>query len=143
MLCRVLCSKRLGMSLHKLYPVVEADMSDSGCVDNVLEFLFHTSDRSLPECMLMMVPEAWEADENMQPHKKHFYKFNSFVMEPWDGPALLAFSDGRYVYYVCTHSLIMITPLFSVTTPHHRFDFFVRPNTTLYVPLFVHYALLP
>ena len=92
----VMFSKRFGMSLHKLFPIVEADMSDSGCLDNVLEFLYHTSDRSLTECMLMMVPEAWEGDVNMKENKKNFYKFNSYVMEPWDGPALLAFSDGRY-----------------------------------------------
>ena len=70
----VMFSKKYGMSLQKLYPVVEADMSDSGSFDNVLEFIQNTSDRTLPESILMMVPEAWEEDTNMKENRKNFYR---------------------------------------------------------------------
>ena len=93
----VMFSKKYGMSLQKLFPVVEADVSDSGAFDNVMEFIHNTSDRTLYESILMMVPEAWEQDPNMDQKRKDYYRFNSYVMEPWDGPALLAFSDGRYI----------------------------------------------
>ncbi|VDM21861.1 unnamed protein product [Wuchereria bancrofti] len=79
------------------YPVVERDMSDSGCFDNVLEFLVKAGNRSLPEAAMTMVPEAWENDEEMAPEKRAFYRWAAMLMEPWDGPALMTFSDGRYV----------------------------------------------
>uniref|UniRef100_A0A0K2SWT2 glutamate synthase (NADH) n=1 Tax=Lepeophtheirus salmonis TaxID=72036 RepID=A0A0K2SWT2_LEPSM len=83
--------------LSTLYPIVEPDMSDSGCLDNVVEFLVHVGDRSLPEAMMTLVPEAWQNDDQMPSNKKNFYHWASFYMEPWDGPALLTFTDGRYV----------------------------------------------
>ncbi|KAM3726870.1 Glutamate synthase [NADH], amyloplastic [Dirofilaria immitis] len=86
-----------GNNLQKLYPVVERDMSDSGCFDNVLEFLVHAGNRSLPEAAMTMVPEAWENDEEMAPERRSFYRWAAMLMEPWDGPALMTFSDGRYV----------------------------------------------
>ncbi|XP_067951479.1 uncharacterized protein [Watersipora subatra] len=92
----VMKSNIYGDDLSKLYPVVEHGMSDSGSLDNALEFLIHAGERSLPEAILTMVPEAWQNDDNMPSDKKAFYRYNSFSMEPWDGPALLAFSDGRY-----------------------------------------------
>lgn len=85
------------MSLSKLYPVIEPDMSDSGSVDNVLEFLVNAGDKSLPEAVLCMVPEAWQNDQLMHPKKRSFYQWASCTMEPWDGPALLTFSDGRFI----------------------------------------------
>lgn len=90
-------SSRLGADLRRLYPVIEPDMSDSGSVDNVLEFLVNAGDKSLPEAVLCMVPEAWHNDKLMEPNKRAFYQWASCIMEPWDGPALLTFSDGRYV----------------------------------------------
>ena len=72
-------------------------MSDSGCLDNVVEFLTMAGNRSLPEAMMTMVPEAWQNDQNMPEYKKNFYRWAACTMEPWDGPALLTFSDGRYV----------------------------------------------
>ncbi|CAJ0582946.1 unnamed protein product, partial [Mesorhabditis spiculigera] len=93
----VMKSKTYGENLEKLFPVVEDGLTDSGCFDNVLEFLVKAGNRSLPEAAMMMVPEAWEKDEFMPHDKKHFYRWASMFMEPWDGPALLAFSDGRYI----------------------------------------------
>lgn len=93
----VMKSSRLGAQLKKLYPVIEPDMSDSGSVDNVLEFLVNAGDKSLPEAVLCMVPEAWHNDKLMHPKKRSFYQWASCTMEPWDGPALLTFSDGRFI----------------------------------------------
>ncbi|XP_025097686.1 putative glutamate synthase [NADPH] isoform X1 [Pomacea canaliculata] len=93
----VMQSSVYGEHLSDLYPVVEEGMSDSGCVDNVLEFLCMAGGRELPEAMLTMVPEAWQNDKNMTEEKKAFYRWSAFAMEPWDGPALLTFTDGRYI----------------------------------------------
>ncbi|XP_064627288.1 uncharacterized protein LOC135487499 [Lineus longissimus] len=93
----VMKSSKFGDQLKLLYPVIEKGMSDSGSFDNVLEFLVEASERTLPESMVTLVPEAWQNDPTMSKKKKAFYKWSSFVMEPWDGPALLTFSDGRYI----------------------------------------------
>ncbi|XP_071038942.1 uncharacterized protein [Parasteatoda tepidariorum] len=93
----VMESKLFGEELHKLYPVVEPNLSDSGCADNVLEFLVMAGERTLPEAVMTMVPEAWQNDDLMHPDKKAFYRWSGCVMEPWDGPALLTFTDGRLI----------------------------------------------
>jgi glutamate synthase (NADPH/NADH) large chain len=85
-----------GCEVEKLFPIAENDCSDSGNFDNVLEFLL-MSGRSLQEAVMLMVPEAWQSDENMDQAKKDFYRFNSAMMEPWDGPASIAFTDGHYI----------------------------------------------
>jgi glutamate synthase (NADH) len=72
-------------------------MSDSGNFDSVLELLIKGSNRSLPQAMMMMIPEAWQDNDNLSETKKAFYEYNSCVMEPWDGPAMVAFTDGRYI----------------------------------------------
>ncbi len=82
--------------LEKLFPIVEKDCSDSGTFDNVLEFLL-MSGRKLQEAVLMMIPEAWQNDTNMDEAKRAFYEFHSCLMEPWDGPASIAFTDGTYI----------------------------------------------
>ena len=82
--------------LEKTLPVIEFDGSDSGSFDNVLEFLMMNG-RSLQEAIMMMIPEAWQNDENMSIEKKSFYEYFSNVMEPWDGPASIAFTDGNYI----------------------------------------------
>ncbi len=79
--------------LSLLFPIVEPDFSDSGTFDNILEFLM-MSGRSLPEAIMMMVPEAWQADKNMEMPRRSFYQYNSALIEPWDGPASIAFTDG-------------------------------------------------
>ncbi len=82
--------------LGKTLPVIETEVSDSGSFDNVLEFLMMNG-RTLQEAVLMMVPEAWQNDDNMSASKRAFYEYFSNVMEPWDGPASIAFTDGTYI----------------------------------------------
>ncbi len=89
-------SKAFGNDLEKVLSIVVPHGSDSATFDNVLEMLV-LSGRSLPHAMMMMVPEAWSAHESMSAEKKAFYEYHSCLMEPWDGPASIAFSDGRYV----------------------------------------------
>ena len=91
--------KELGLSeneLKKLLPIVNTTSSDSGAFDGVLEFLVQ-SGKSLPEAVMMMIPEAWQNDKNMDPQRKAFYEYFSALMEPWDGPALISFTDGHYL----------------------------------------------
>ncbi|KAL8049486.1 hypothetical protein ABFX02_06G023000 [Erythranthe guttata] len=91
--------KELGLSkaeMKKLLPIVDASSSDSGSFDGVLELLVRAG-RSLPEAVMMMIPEAWQNDKNMDPSRKALYEYFSALMEPWDGPALISFTDGRYL----------------------------------------------
>ena len=89
-------SDLFGEDLSKAFPIVEPDCSDSGTFDNVLEFLLLTG-RTLQESVLMMIPEAWQHHDDMPDDRKAFYEFNSCLMEPWDGPASIAFTDGNYI----------------------------------------------
>ncbi|MBL4820587.1 MAG: glutamate synthase large subunit [Gammaproteobacteria bacterium] len=82
--------------LKDLFPITEPDCSDSGSFDTVLEFLL-LGGRSLQEAVMMMIPEAWQSDRNMDQAKKDFYEFHSSIMEPWDGPASIVFTDGKYI----------------------------------------------
>eukprot|EP00963_Diacronema_lutheri_P006323 scaffold544_cov320-Pavlova_lutheri.AAC.37 len=82
--------------LEGLLPIVDESTSDSGAFDAVLELL-HKSGRSLPEAMMMMIPEAWQNDPLMPADRRAFYEYHSALMEPWDGPALVSFTDGRYL----------------------------------------------
>ncbi len=79
--------------LSKVYPIVDESGSDSAMFDNSLEFLYLTG-RSLPHAVMMMIPEPWEKNELMSKEKRDFYEFNNFIMEPWDGPAAMGFTDG-------------------------------------------------
>lgn len=92
----VVKSDLFGDDIKKLFPIVEPDCSDSGTFDNVLEFLL-LSGRTLQEAIMMMIPEAWQSDVNMSQKKKDFYEFHSALMEPWDGPASIVFTDGHYI----------------------------------------------
>jgi len=85
-----------GDDLPKLFPIAEPGCSDSGSFDNVLEFLL-MSGRSLQEAIMMMIPEAWQKHDTMPENKRAFYEYHSAVMEPWDGPASITFTDGRYI----------------------------------------------
>ncbi|HET9869327.1 MAG TPA: glutamate synthase central domain-containing protein, partial [bacterium] len=82
--------------IQKLLPVIREGQSDSACFDNALEILVMTG-RSLPHAMMMMVPEAWTGHATMPQYKKDFYHYHSCLMEPWDGPASIAFTDGRTI----------------------------------------------
>jgi glutamate synthase (NADPH/NADH) large chain len=85
-----------GGDLDRLYPIVTPDASDSASFDEVLELL-HLGGRSMPHAVLMMIPEAWENHTEMDPARRAFYEFHSTLMEPWDGPALVAFTDGTVI----------------------------------------------
>ena len=86
----------IGEDLKKIFPTILKGKSDSAQMDMVVELLL-TTGRSLPEVMMMMVPEAWEKHKSMSDDKKAFYEFNSSIMEPWDGPASIPFTDGKYI----------------------------------------------
>ncbi len=92
----VMRSELFGDNLSKLFPVVEPDCSDSGTFDNALEFLLMTG-RTLQESVMMMIPEAWQQHAEMSEQKRAFYEYQSCLMEPWDGPASIAFTDGHYI----------------------------------------------
>ncbi len=89
-------SDLFGDDLKKLFPIAEPDCSDSGNFDNVLELLLMAG-RPLPEAVMMMIPEAWENHESMPMAKRAFYEYHAALMEPWDGPASVAFTDGKYI----------------------------------------------
>nr|WP_157362137.1 glutamate synthase large subunit [Haloechinothrix halophila] len=82
--------------LERVYPIITRGASDSASFDEVLELL-HLGGRSLPHSVLMMIPEAWENHDEMDPERRAFYEYHSTMMEPWDGPALVAFTDGTQI----------------------------------------------
>ena len=92
----LLKSDWFGEEIKELFPIILPGKSDSASMDMVVELLL-MSGRSLPEIMMMLVPEAWEKHQDMTPEKKAFYEFNSCIMEPWDGPASIPFTDGDYI----------------------------------------------
>ncbi len=92
----VMQSDLFGDDLKKLFPICEAHCSDSGNFDNSLELLYHAG-RSLPEAVMMMIPEAWQNHHAMSPEKRSFYEYFSALQEPWDGPASISFTDGHYI----------------------------------------------
>ncbi len=116
-----LCSSELfGRDMAKVFPVIDQDGSDSAMFDNCLEFLSLTG-RSLPHAAMMMIPEPWSNHESMSDDKKAFYEYHSTLMEPWDGPASIAFTDGTVIgavldrnglrpsrYYVTRDDLIVL-----------------------------------
>jgi len=113
-------SDLFGSDLSKILPVIDTDGSDSAMFDNVLEMLTLTG-RSLPHAMMMMIPEPWSGHESMSEEKKAFYEYHSCLMEPWDGPASVAFTDGTVIgavldrnglrpsrYYVTRNGLVVL-----------------------------------
>ncbi len=82
--------------MDMLLPIVTEGQSDSACLDNIIELLA-LSGRSLPHVMMMLIPEAWDGNEQMSPLKKAFYEFHACLMEPWDGPASISFTDGKII----------------------------------------------
>jgi len=92
-----LCESELfGDDLKKIFPIIIEGDSDSAIFDNVLEFL-HMTGRPLPLAMLMMIPEAWSGHETMDAERRAFYEYHACLMEPWDGPASIAFTDGEVI----------------------------------------------
>jgi glutamate synthase (ferredoxin) len=117
---RMFASDLFGDDLKKLLPIIDEEGSDSAMFDNALEMLTLTG-RSLPHAMMMMIPEPWGGDPAMSATKRAFYEFHSCLMEPWDGPASMAFTDGRCIgavldrnglrpsrYYVTTDGLVIM-----------------------------------
>jgi glutamate synthase domain-containing protein 2/glutamate synthase domain-containing protein 1/glutamate synthase domain-containing protein 3 len=91
-----LTSRLFGKDLPKLFPVIDSRGSDSSIFDNMLEFLVQTG-RSLPHAMMMMIPEAWDENPHMDDDRRAFYQYHATLMEPWDGPAAIAYTDGTIV----------------------------------------------
>ena len=92
----MLASPFFGDDIKKLFPIVMGGGSDSAILDNVVELLYMAG-RSLPHAMAMLIPEAWDGDPTMSPSRKAFYEYHASLMEPWDGPAAIAFTDGRVI----------------------------------------------
>src|SRR6185437_14325434 len=92
----VLASDLYGDDIRKLFPVIQPNGSDSSAFDNALELLVQ-SGRSLPHAMAMLIPEAWDGNPHMDDAKKAFYEYHCSLMEPWDGPAAVTFTDGRVI----------------------------------------------
>ena len=82
--------------MEMILPLTKPGQSDSSYLDNMVELLYH-SGRSLPHTMMMLIPEAWDGHENMESYKKDFYEFHACLMEPWDGPASISFTDGDII----------------------------------------------
>jgi glutamate synthase domain-containing protein 2/glutamate synthase domain-containing protein 1/glutamate synthase domain-containing protein 3 len=91
-----LSSELFGQDFDKLHPIINTNGSDSAMFDNCLELLVMTG-RTLPQAVMMMIPEPWENHELMSPELRAFYQYNACLMEAWDGPAALTFTDGRYI----------------------------------------------
>ncbi len=92
----VLSSPLFGDDIKKLFPVIQPGGSDSAAFDNALELLLMAG-RSLPHAMAMLIPEAWSKNKHMHPQKRAFYEYHASLMEPWDGPAAVCFTDGRSI----------------------------------------------
>ncbi len=91
-----LASDLFGDDLEKLYPIVHEEQSDSACLDNAVEFLVMAG-RSLPHAMMMLIPEPWVGNPHMDLNRRGFYEYHASMMEPWDGPAAVAFTDGKLI----------------------------------------------
>ena len=92
----LLKSDMFGDDIKKILPIILPKKSDSASMDMVVELLLATG-RSLPEVMMTLVPEAWEKHSSMDDDKKAFYEYNACIMEPWDGPASIPFTDGKFI----------------------------------------------
>src|SRR5271168_3045495 len=92
----LLASPLFGDDIKKLHPIIAPDGSDSANFDNAVELLLQAG-RSLPHVMAMLIPEAWSGNPHMKPEKRAFYEYHACLMEPWDGPAAIAFTDGRVI----------------------------------------------
>src|SRR5690606_36538281 len=92
-ICHPYFSKK---EMDMMMPFISNGQSDSACLDNIIELLTLTG-RTLPHVMMMLIPEAWNDDEKMEPARKAFYEYHASIMEPWDGPASISFTNGRLI----------------------------------------------
>ncbi len=93
---RTMESELLGVDLDKMWPIIPHGQSDTACLDNALELLL-AGGYSLAHAMMMLIPEAWSGNELMDPDRRAFYEYHAALMEPWDGPAAVCFTDGRQI----------------------------------------------
>ncbi|BDI59960.1 glutamate synthase large subunit [Qipengyuania nanhaisediminis] len=93
---RTMESDLLGPDLDKMWPIIPHGQSDTACLDNALELLL-AGGYSLAHAMMMLIPEAWAKNEQMSPERRAFYEYHAALMEPWDGPAAVCFTDGRQI----------------------------------------------
>ncbi|WP_416830661.1 MAG: glutamate synthase large subunit [Erythrobacter sp.] len=93
---RTMESDLLGPDLDKMWPIIPHGQSDTACLDNALELLL-AGGYSLAHAMMMLIPEAWESNDLMDPKRRAFYEYHAALMEPWDGPAAVCFTDGRQI----------------------------------------------
>jgi len=89
-------SEVFGDNISDVFPILTPEASDSACFDNVLELLVRTG-RSMPHSIMMMIPEAFGSSYHISTDKRAFYEYHASIMEPWDGPAAMVFTDGRIV----------------------------------------------
>src|SRR5206468_3982525 len=94
---QAMTSELLGPDLAKMVPLIGPGQSDTACIDNALELLVIGGGYSLAHSMMMLIPEAWAGDPLMDPERRAFYEYHAALMEPWDGPAAIAFTDGRQI----------------------------------------------
>src|SRR5437763_15783483 len=92
----ILDSPLFGDDIKKLFPIIEPVGSDPASFDNAVELLFQAG-RSIPHVMAMLIREAWAGKPHMKPEKRAFYEYHCSLMDPWDGPAAIAFTDGRVI----------------------------------------------
>jgi hypothetical protein len=92
----ILASEAFGDDIKKLFPIIQPNGSDSANFDNALELLVQAG-RSIPHAMAMLIPEAWAGNPHMKEEKRAFYEYHASLMEPWDGPAAITFTDGRWI----------------------------------------------
>ncbi|MBX3728796.1 MAG: glutamate synthase large subunit [Candidatus Sumerlaeia bacterium] len=122
-----------GAELDKLFPLFSESVSDSATLDSALQFLV-VNGRSLPHAILMLIPEAWDKHQTMDPDLKAFYEYHACLMEPWDGPAAIAFTNGQMIgavldrnglrpaRYIVTHDdlVVMASEVGVLDIPNHR-----------------------
>ncbi len=94
---QAMTSELLGADLSKMVPLIGPNQSDTACIDNALELLVIGGGYSLAHAMMMLIPEAWAGNPLMEPQRRAFYEYHAALMEPWDGPAAIAFTDGRQI----------------------------------------------
>jgi glutamate synthase (NADPH) large chain len=146
----ILASPLFGEDIRKLFPIAMPGGSDSAILDNVVELLYMTG-RSLPHAMALLIPEAWDGDPTMPAAKRAFYEYHASLMEPWDGPAAIAFTDGRVIgatldrnglrpaRYLVTHDNLVVmaseTGVLPLKPEEIRFKGRLQPGRMLLVDL--------
>jgi glutamate synthase (NADPH/NADH) large chain len=125
-------SDLFGADMEKLWPISYEGQSDSACFDNALELL-QFAGYPLPHAMMMMIPEAWAGNPLMDENRRAFYEYHAALMEPWDGPAAIAFTNGRQIgatldrnglrparYLVTDDGFVMLRPKWACSSSRRK-----------------------